>query len=100
MENNKALRLIGLATRAGKVITGIDLCQKAVKANKAELGIVTNETAQSTVDIFKNTNVPLIYVESIEKLSRFVGKENRSVAVITDKGFAEVILKESEEIIC
>lgn len=98
MENNKALRLIGLATRAGKVITGIDLCEKAVKSKKAELGIVTKETAQSTIDIFKNTDIPLIYVESIEKLSKFTGKENRSVAVVTDKGFKDAILK--EEIKC
>ena len=47
MEKDKALRLLGLATRAGKVITGIELCEKAVKSKKAKLVIITKETAKS-----------------------------------------------------
>ena len=37
MENDKALRLLGLANRAGKVITGIELCEKTLKSKKAKL---------------------------------------------------------------
>jgi len=37
---NKAERLLGLATRAGKVITGAELCEKAVKSGKAKLIIL------------------------------------------------------------
>ena len=100
MENNKALRLIGLATKAGKVITGIELCEKAVKANKAKLIILTNETKDGTKELFTGCDIKIVFVKSIEKLSKFTGKENRSVAVITDDSFADAILKESEESKC
>ena len=99
MENDKALRLLGLANRAGKVITGIELCEKAVKAKKAKLVIITKETAESTVSSFKKYDVPVICVESKEKLGKFTGKDIRSVAVVTDKNFADAIVKESEELV-
>lgn len=99
MEKAKALRLLGLANRAGKVITGIELCEKAVKTKKAKLVVVTKETAESTVNIFKNADVPVILVESKEKLGNFTGKDIRSVAVVTDKNFADAIVKESEELV-
>lgn len=95
--NNKVLNLIGLATRAGKVITGIELCEKAVKQNKAQLVVLTYETSDSTVKIFEKSSIPLVFVESKEMLGKYTGKDIRSVAVIVDKGFARAILKESEE---
>ena len=95
--NNKVLRLLGLATNAGKVITGIELSEKAVKNNKAKLIVLTRETKESTSEIFTKSKLPVIFVESNEILGKFTGKDFRSVAVITDKGFAEAILKESEE---
>lgn len=99
MEKDKALRLLGLANRAGKVITGIELCEKAVKSKKARLVVVTRETAKSTLELFKNKDVPVICVESKEKLGNFTGKDIRSVAVVTDKSFADAIVKESEELV-
>ena len=99
MEKDKALRLIGLANRAGKVITGIELCEKAVKTKKAKLIIITKETAESTADIFKKSGIPVICVESKEKLGNFTGKDIRSVAAVTDKNFADAIVKESEELV-
>lgn len=99
MENDKALRLLGLANRAGKVITGIELCEKTLKSKKAKLVVVTKETAENTVDIFKNKGVPVICVESKEMLGKFTGKDIRSVAVVTDKNFADAIVKESEELV-
>ena len=45
---SKAERLIGLATGAGKVITGLELCEKAVKTGKAKLIILTNETSENS----------------------------------------------------
>ncbi len=99
MEKDKALRLIGLANRAGKVITGIELCEKAVKTKKAKLVVITKDTAESTADIFKKADVPVILVESKEKLGSFTGKDIRSVAVVTDKNFADAIVKESEELV-
>jgi ribosomal protein L7Ae-like RNA K-turn-binding protein len=95
---DKVLGLIGLATRAGKVITGIELCEKAVKSHRAQLVILTNETSASTCDIFLHHKIPVIYVESKEMLGRYTGKEYRSVAVITDKGLAQAVLKKARNV--
>ena len=90
---NKAERLIGLATGAGKVITGLELCEKAVKSGKAKLIILTNETSDNSKKVFMNSGIDIIYLESKEILGKCTGKEARSVAVITDKNFSTAVLK-------
>ena len=90
---NKAERLIGLATGAGKVITGLELCEKAVKSGKAKLIILTNETSDNSKKVFMNSGIDIIYLESKEILEKCTGKETRSVAVITDKNFSTAVLK-------
>lgn len=90
---NKAERLIGLATGAGKVITGLELCEKAVKSGKAKLIILTNETSDNSKKVFMNSGIDIIYLESKEILGKCTGKETRSVAVITDKNFSTAVLK-------
>ena len=89
----KAERLIGLATRAGKVITGLELCEKAVKTNKAKLIILTDDTSENSKKTFLGTGIDVIYLGSKENLGKCTGKETRSVAVITDKNFSTAVLK-------
>ena len=90
---SKAERLIGLATGAGKVITGLELCEKAVKNGKAKLIILTKETSENSQKDFLNSGIDIIYLESKEILGKCTGKETRSVAVITDKNFSTAVLK-------
>ena len=90
---NKAERLIGLATRAGKVITGVELCEKAVKTNKAKLIVLTKETSDNSVKVFANSGIEIIYVDTKEILGKCTGKDTRSVAVITDENFSTAVLK-------
>lgn len=96
MEISKKLRMLGLATKAGKVITGIDMCGKAVKQRKAKLVILAEDAAESTKKEFSDLNIPVVTVENKEILGRFTGKEYRSVCVVCDAGFAKAI-QESEE---
>ena len=95
--DSKILRMIGLANRAGKVITGTELCEKAVKSGKAKLVILAQEASASTIKNFENLGVDIVFVESRELLGKYTGKEIRTVAVVTDEGFARTIKKESEE---
>ncbi|MBO5453576.1 MAG: ribosomal L7Ae/L30e/S12e/Gadd45 family protein [Clostridia bacterium] len=91
----KALRMLGLATRAGKVITGAELVTKALKNNKIHLIILANDAKESTAKLFVGGNVPKVILGDKETLGKMTGKEIRSVVGITDKNFAEVILKEA-----
>lgn len=99
MQTTKKLRMIGLATKAGKVITGIDLCEKAVRQKKAKLIVLASDAAESTKKQFENCGLPVVMVSDKETLGKFTGKEYRSVCVVCDAGFANAIL-ESEESEC
>ena len=90
---NKAERLIGLATGAGKVITGLELCEKAVKNGKAKLIVLTKETSENSKKVFLNSGIDIVYLDSKEVLGKCTGKETRSVAVITDMNFSTAVLK-------
>ena len=91
MQISKKIRMLGLATRAGKVITGIDMCEKAVKQRKAKLIIIAEDAAESTKKQFSNSNIPVVTIESKDVLGKFTGKEYRSVCVVCDAGFAKAI---------
>ncbi len=97
--NEKCFRMLGMAMGAGKVITGIELCERAVKQNKAKLIILAKDAAQATKEQFENAKLPVIYAESKEMLGKVLGKEYRSVCVVCDASFAKVI-QESEETKC
>ena len=99
MQISKKLRMLGLAAKAGKVITGIDMCGKAVKQRKAKLIVLAEDAAESTKKEFSNSNIPVVTVENKEILGKFTGKEYRSVCVVCDAGFAKAI-QESEESEC
>lgn len=93
----QALGLIGLATKAGKTITGAQGCENAIKNDKAELVILA-------ADASENTKIPIIrlcrYKEIIlrefadkESLGKYTGSEYRAIIVINDKGLANRILE-------
>lgn len=91
----KSLRMIGMATRAGKVISGAELVLSAYKEDKIKLIILAKDIKENTAKEFENLDVPVIYLGDKELLGKMTGKEIRSVAGITDSNFAEVILKEA-----
>lgn len=99
MDTNKKIRMLGLATRAGKVITGLDFCEKAVKQRKAKLIVLAKDAAESTKKQFMSYGLPILFVSDKETLGKFTGKDYRSVCVVTDANFAKII-QESEEAEC
>ena len=97
MEQNKVLRLLGLATRAGKIAFGTESVIDTIKKNKASLVIVAKDAADRTKRniqrIAEENNVPVKFYESIETLSKSIGKENKAIIAIKDKNFSSEILK-------
>ncbi|MDO5557956.1 MAG: ribosomal L7Ae/L30e/S12e/Gadd45 family protein [Clostridia bacterium] len=97
MENKKILGLLGLATKAGKVVFGTDSCMEAINKRKVKLIIVATDSAQRTKTNFelicKNKNVELIRVLTIEEISKSIGKENKAVVGIKDVNFSKEITK-------
>ena len=97
MESNKILRLLGLATRAGKIAFGTESVTESVEKKKAKLVIVASDSAERTKRNFfricESGNVNIREFGNIEELSRSIGKENRVVIAIKDINFSNEILR-------
>ncbi len=98
---NKVLSLTGLAVRAGKVVSGEFAVENAIRDGKAWLVIVTEDASDNTKKKFRDKSayyeVPYVVLGTKETLGHAIGKEMRASLAITDKGFAENILKHLEQ---
>ncbi len=97
MEQNKALRLLGLATRAGKIAFGTESVIETIENKKAKIVLVAEDAADRTkrniTRISKENNVNVRIYGTIEILSKCIGKENKAVICVKDINFAKEILK-------
>ena len=97
MKNNKALSLIGLATKAGKTVSGEFSTEKSIKTGKGYLAIVAGDSSDNTKKKFRNMcefyEVPLYILSDKETLGHAMGKEFRASLAVQDWNFAEAIRK-------
>ena len=101
MNQNKALSLISLATKAGKTASGEFCTEREVKAGKAVLVIVADDASDNTKKKFRNMcefyQVPIYICEDKDTLGHAMGKEFRASLAVLDKGFADGIVKHLDE---
>ncbi|MGM9971780.1 MAG: ribosomal L7Ae/L30e/S12e/Gadd45 family protein [Anaeroplasmataceae bacterium] len=94
---NKKLNDIGLCARARGIILGEELVLEAVRKGKVYLIFLANDAGQVAqkciTDKAKYYNVPVDNSFSTIELSNAIGKENRKVIGITNKGFAKILQK-------
>lgn len=94
---NKALNLLGLATRAGKTRSGAALCEKTVKSGEAVLLLIAEDSSQNTMDKFSSManyyEVDYRVFSNRELLGKFTGGGEKSVVTVLDCGFSEAIKK-------
>ena len=98
MSHSKALSMIGLATKAGKVASGEFSTEKEVKSARAYLVIVAGDASENTKKKFRNMcsfyEVPIYFLSDKESLGRAMGKEYRACLAVQDENFAKAIMKE------
>ena len=98
---DKVFSLLGLAAKAGKTVSGGFSAEEAVKSRKAQLVILADDAQHNTVKKFtdkcRSHNVPLRFYGSREELGRAVGKETRACVAVTDRGFAQSLLKKLQD---
>ena len=96
--NHKVLSLIGLATKAGKTVSGEFSTEKSVKTGKAFLVVVAEDASDNTRKKFQNMcdfyNVPVYFLFDKEELGRFCGKQFRASLAVQDENFAKAMMKE------
>ena len=94
---NKILSMIGMAMKAGKVVSGEFSTEKAVKTGKAFLVVVSEAASDNTKKMFRNMcsyyEVPMYVYGTKEDLGHSMGKEFRASLAVTDEGFAKSIEK-------
>ena len=94
---NKIYSMLGLAKKAGKLLTGSDVCERAIKSGKVTLVILSSDCAEGTAKKFKDMcsfrNVTYRILGDRYDLGKILGKDERVVVALCDKGFSDVILR-------
>ncbi|MBR3243879.1 MAG: ribosomal L7Ae/L30e/S12e/Gadd45 family protein, partial [Parasporobacterium sp.] len=89
------LGMIGLAAKAGKIVSGEFSTEKAIKENKAFLVIVAEDASANTkkhfTDMCSYRTIPIRVFSEKELLGKCTGKAFRASVAVTDAGFAETI---------
>ncbi len=98
MEHNKALSMIGIATKAGKTVTGEFSTEKAVKEGRAYLVVVAGDSSANTKKKFQNMcnyyHISICFFSNKENLGNACGKEFRASLAVTDEGLAKAVKKQ------
>ena len=92
--------LLGLAAKAGRVVSGGFSAEEAVRSRKARLVIIAEDAQANTVKKFTDKcsyyKIPLRFYGTKEALGNAVGRQDRTCVAVTDRGFADSILKLSD----
>ena len=98
---NKVFSLLGLATKAGRVVSGEFMTEKSVKDGGARLVLVGTDASANTKKNFRNMcefyRVPYYEYGTKEELGHAMGKEMRASLAVIDDGFAKTLKKHLEE---
>ena len=98
MNKNKALSMLGIATKAGKTVTGEFATEKAVKEGTAYLVVVASDASDNTKKKFRNMcdyyHVTIKVFADKNSLGNACGKEFRASLAVTDVGLANAVLKQ------
>lgn len=101
MNISKELSLLGLAAKAGRVVSGEFATEKAVKAGKARLVLVAGDASDNSKKKFSDMcayyKVPVYFVGTKEELGGAIGKDYRASLVVTDDNFAVAMKKKMEQ---
>jgi len=97
---SKALSLVSLAMKAGKIASGEFCTEKEVKTGMAALVIVAEDASDNTKKKFQNMcefyDVPIYFYGDKDTLGHAMGKEFRASLAVIDPGFAKGIAKHIE----
>ena len=98
---NRIFSMIGMAMKAGKIVSGEFATEKAVKTGTTFLVIVSAAASDNTKKMFRNMcsfyKVPMYTYGTKEELGHSMGKEFRASLAVTDEGFAKSIRKRLDE---
>ncbi len=94
--NDPIWGLIGIANRAGKVVSGYEQSLQTIQRGRGKIVILAEDASTNTKKTFYDKsryyNVPIYEKGSKENLGKSIGKECRSVLVCIDSGFTKALI--------
>lgn len=97
IQSNKVLGTLGLAMKAGDVVSGEFLTEKAIRDSSAHLVIVAEDASANTKKKFSNSchyyRIPYVEFGDKDMLGNAIGKQFRATLAVTDAGFAKSLGK-------
>ncbi|MCU9612065.1 YlxQ family RNA-binding protein [Caldibacillus lycopersici] len=92
----KWLSFLGLANRAGKIVTGEELVVKEIQKQRVKLVLIANDASENTMKKIQDKcnyyHVPVKVVSDRYTLGESIGKHARVVIAIMDDGFSKKLL--------
>jgi hypothetical protein len=102
MKRDKILGMLGLATKAGKLVSGEFSVEKKIKSKLAKLVIVAKDSSENTKKLFSDKcefyKIPLYFYSDKESLGAAIGKGERASVAVMDVNFSDAIIKLIKEI--
>ena len=88
---------LGIAQRAGKIISGNNMVKEALLKKKVELVVIADDAAEivktEIISIAHRRRVDILFWPNKVNLGLIVGKSQRGSLVLLDAGFATAIKK-------
>ena len=95
MKADKVMSMLGIAAKAGGIVSGEFSTEKAIKDGKAYLVIVACDASVNTqkrfCDMAMFRGIPIYRYGDKENLGHFVGKEFRASLAVTNEQLARSI---------
>ena len=92
---DRIFKLIGLAKKAGRVVSGEKNCKDAISSKNAKLVIISCDAAKNTVKSITNSckfyDVKYVFFGSAESLGHSIGNTHNAVVAICDEGLVGLI---------
>lgn len=93
--DSRFLNMVGIAMKAGSLVSGEFSTEKAIKEKKAYLCLVAEDASNNTKKLFTDKcsfyEVPIVICSSKEELGHAIGKQSRASIAITEEGLAKRI---------
>ncbi|WP_371371216.1 L7Ae/L30e/S12e/Gadd45 family ribosomal protein [Sporomusa aerivorans] len=101
MNEQKVMSVLGLAQKAGKIVSGDFAVQGALKSGKAKVLIIAKDASDATKKEYQyqadSREIATYYALSKEQMGGAIGKALRAAVAITDNGFVKPLVRAIEE---
>ena len=92
---DKRLSLLSIAAKAGFIRSGSFAAMESIRSGEAKLVIISEDASENTKKKFTDKSnhykVRYLICGMMDELGRLIGKDERSVLVVTDSGAGDVM---------